>query len=195
MRDQAPSFFNHALNFLYLYFLTFCDVSYQSTSSFSPLETAWLTPPSSLLTCPSIGSHPISSFSPAPPKCYWSSHLPQQFNPILSLQFPHPCPSRLQLILCLISSFLCVSDALPLCFPCFPSPSRALPGVSYSEASPLSDALVDHQLAEKTRGASWRQFRGRGAPLSSPHTWDFGRLQLQVHVLLERPDTGVHINV
>lgn len=92
-------------------------------------------------------------------------------------------------------TFLCVSDALPLCFPCFPSPSRALPGVSYSEASPLSDALVDHQLAEKTRGASWRQFRGRGAPLSSPHTWDFGRLQLQVHVLLERPDTGVHINV
>lgn len=66
--------------------------------------------------------------------------------------------------------------------------------MGYSEAPPLSDALVDHQLAEEARGASGGQFGGRGAPFPSPHTRDFGRLQLQVHVLLECPDAGVHLN-
>lgn len=64
--------------------------------------------------------------------------------------------------------------------------------MGYSEASPLPDALVDHQLAEEARGASGGQFGGRGAPL--PYTWDFGRLQFQVHVLLECTDAGVHLN-
>lgn len=66
--------------------------------------------------------------------------------------------------------------------------------MGYSEASPLSDALVDHHLAKKAWGASGGQFGGRGAPLPSHHTWHFGRLQLQVHVLLERPDARVHLD-
>lgn len=85
-----------------------------------------------------------------------------------------------------------------MCFHCccvFNDPQpQGLPGVGYSEAAPLSNALVDHQLAEEARGASGRQFGGRGAPLPSYHTWDLGRLQLQVHVLLECPDTGVHLD-
>lgn len=67
-------------------------------------------------------------------------------------------------------------------------------GVSYSEASPLSDALVDHQLAEESRGASWGKFGGCGAPLSPHPTWHLWGLQLQVHVLLECPDARVHLN-
>lgn len=35
-----------------------------------------------------------------------------------------------------------------------PRPPQVLPSVGYSEASPLSDALVDHQLSEEARGAS-----------------------------------------
>lgn len=81
------------------------------------------------------------------------------------------------------------------CFCAFSDPQpQGLPGVGYSEAAPLSNALVDHQLAEEAWGASRRQFGGRGAPLPSYHTWDLGRLQLQVHVLLECSDTGVHLN-
>lgn len=72
--------------------------------------------------------------------------------------------------------------------------SQVLPGVSNRKAAPLSDALVDHQLAEQSRGASGRQFGWRGVALPSSHTWDFGRLQLQVHVLLECSDAGVHLD-
>lgn len=71
---------------------------------------------------------------------------------------------------------------------------QVLPGVSNRKAAPLSDALVDHQLAEQSRGASGRQFGRRGVALPSSHTWDFGRLQLQVHVLLECSDAGVHLD-
>lgn len=73
-------------------------------------------------------------------------------------------------------------------------PPQALPGMSYGEASPLSDALVDHQLAEETWRASRRQFGRCGTPLSTHHTWHLRGLQLQVHVLLECPDAGVHLN-
>lgn len=66
--------------------------------------------------------------------------------------------------------------------------------MSDGEAPPLPNALVDHHLAEEARRASRGQFGGRGVPLSPHHAWDFGRLQLQVHVLLERPDAGVHLN-
>lgn len=66
--------------------------------------------------------------------------------------------------------------------------------MSYSEASPLSNALVDHQLAEEPRGASRGQLRGRGSPLPSHDTWHLGWLQLQVHVLLERPNARVHLD-
>lgn len=66
--------------------------------------------------------------------------------------------------------------------------------MSHGEAPPLPNALVDHHLAEEARRASRGQFGGRGAPLAPRHAWDFGRLQLQVHVLLERPDAGVHLN-
>lgn len=66
--------------------------------------------------------------------------------------------------------------------------------MSYGEAAPLPNALVDHHLAEEARRASWGQFGGRGVPLPPHHAGDFGRLQLQVHVLLERPDAGVHLN-
>lgn len=66
--------------------------------------------------------------------------------------------------------------------------------MSYGEAAPLADALVDHQLSEESRGASGRQLGRGGAALASSHTWDFGRLQLQVHVLLECSDAGVHLH-
>lgn len=66
--------------------------------------------------------------------------------------------------------------------------------MSDSEAAPLSDALVDHQLSEESRGATGRQLGRGGVALPSSHTWDFGRLQLQVHVLLERADAGVHLH-
>lgn len=69
-----------------------------------------------------------------------------------------------------------VFHLLPL-FPVLSDPQpQILPGMSYSEAAPLPDALVDHQLAEEARGASGGQFRRRGVPLPSYHTWDFGRL-------------------
>lgn len=71
---------------------------------------------------------------------------------------------------------------------------QVLPGVCYSEAAPLSDALVDHQLSEESRRASGRQLGRSGVALASCYTWDFRRLQLQVHVLLERSDTGVHLD-
>lgn len=71
---------------------------------------------------------------------------------------------------------------------------QVLPGVSYGEAAPLSDALVDHQLSEESWGASGRQLGRSGVALPSSHTWDFGRLQLQVHVLLECSDAGVHFD-
>lgn len=66
--------------------------------------------------------------------------------------------------------------------------------MSYSEASPLPDALVDHQLAEEARGASRGQLWGCGSPLASHHTGHLGWLQLQVHVLLERPNARVHLH-
>lgn len=75
-----------------------------------------------------------------------------------------------------------------------PQLPSALPGVSYSKASPLSDALVDHQLAEEPRGAPWGKFRGRGAPFPSHHTRGLGGFQFQMHVLLECPNAGVHLN-
>lgn len=90
--------------------------------------------------------------------------------------------------------FLCVILVSPLHYFCSMSPRQALPGMSYGEASPLSDALVDHQLAEEARRASRWQFGRRGTPPSSHHTWHLRGLQLQVHVLLECPDAGVHLN-
>lgn len=131
------------------------------------------------LNCPSV-QFPTGS---SPTKSLWSpsaaSPLPQLTYSILYHclwpQHPasHPVPTP----------FIPVTYAL-----------QFLPGVSNRKAPPLSDALIDHQLAEESRGASGRQFGRRGVALPSSHTWDFGRLQLQVHVLLECSDTGVHLD-
>lgn len=72
--------------------------------------------------------------------------------------------------------------------------TQVLPGMSHGEAPPLSDVLVYHQSAEESRGAPGGEFGRGGSSLSSHHPWYLGRLQLQVHVLLERPYAGVHVH-
>lgn len=147
-------------------------------------------------SCPSLyfPNHPlIRHLSQSLP----FSQFPTRSAPIklnlFTLPLSFPCASRLSLLKSSVAfinpstfspapSHLPFSVSTPVChlpplFPVLNDPQpEVLPGMSYSEAAPLPDALVDHQLTEEARGASGGQFGRRGVPLPSYHTWDFGRL-------------------
>ena len=201
-------FFNHPAHFPYLYFLTFSDTFFLPASSFSSVLPLFLSSdviPLPFLSLPLFPNRPLSFLSllisPISPN---STHIKSVWFPLSIHLLPLSVLSLHPLILWHIPP---LPSPFSKCFPFFSlsvtpppptththPPPQVLPSVGYSEASPLSDALVDHHLAKKAWGASWGQFGGRGAPLPSHHTWHFGRLQLQVHVLLERPDAGVHLD-
>lgn len=150
--------------------------------------------------------HPPLSCIPHP--YFLPSFSPNGFSPSPPLDHPPLAPvCLLQLSLFCTLSLLILSLPLAPTPPVPPSPSCAysssfpvtyglqvLPGVRDGEAAPLPDALVDHQLSEKSWGASGRQLGRSGVAPPCSQTWDFGRLQLQVHVLLERSDAGVHLH-
>lgn len=101
----------------------------------------------------------------------------------LSLQFSFSIPNPIFIILTII--FLQLFKT-PLCQP--------LPGMCHRKAPPLPDALVHHELSKQPRGAPGGEFGRRGTPLPSDHTGHSRRLQLQMHVLFERPDARVHVH-
>lgn len=157
-----------------------------------------------LVICPSL-LHAASFPFLHPQMSFIAPHSPPDHPPLTSLWslqlllLQLICP-HLNLRRCLRlqppASHPVPTPFIPLYQGCFPVTYclQVLPGVSDRKAAPLPDALVDHQLAEQSRGAPGGQFGRRGVALPSSHTWDFGRLQLQVHVLLERSDAGVHLD-